>query len=109
MLVATSLPPSRVTVSITSLAVQPASARQIQIASRTSFMSIHGYHFFGSGRMDRHRVVEILAGRAELERHREALQQLVGAGADGVQADDALVGADAHQLHRALHLLLQNA
>ena len=51
--------------------------------------------------MDRHRRVEVGLARAEFQRDREALQDFVGAFAEQVDADHALVFANADQLEQA--------
>src|SRR3546814_1160377 len=38
----------------------------------------HQHHFLGAGGMDRDRVAQVVEGDAPLQRHREALQDLVG-------------------------------
>ena len=57
--------------------------------------SAHRHELFGARRMNRDRVVEVALARAHRHGDREALDHLVGAEADHVAADDALVGADA--------------
>lgn len=60
-----------------------------------------GDEFFGAGGVDGDRAVEVGLAGAHLERDGKALQHLVGAVADDVQADDALVGARAYQFPRS--------
>ena len=50
--------------------------------------------------MDRHRVAQIVEGDAALQRHREPLQDLVGALAQQMDADDAAFFAHADQLEQ---------
>src|SRR5262245_33536850 len=57
------------------------------------------HELFRTGGMDRHGVVEVRLGRAHAHRNREALQHFVGADADDVEADDALLRAVRHELH----------
>ena len=61
--------------------------------------SAHRDQLLRARRMDRHGVVEVLLGGAHAHRHGKSLQHLVGPRADDVQAHDALLGADRHELH----------
>src|SRR5882724_11296771 len=110
-LVVTSLPPWCSSWFSTSVLVQPPKRSAIRGRSRRKVFirSIHGDHLFRTGRMDGNGFVEVFLGRAHSQRHRESLQQLVGAHADRVQADDALLRTCADELHRALGLALQDS
>ena len=61
------------------------------------------HQFLGAGRMNRHGIVKIALARPHPHGHREALQHLIGTGTDDVTADDPLLRAGAHQLHRRFH------
>lgn len=66
-----------------------------------STLTPHSNKFFRRSRVDCHGVIEVFLRCAHLQRHREALQDLVHAEANAVDADDLLFRAHADQLHAA--------
>ena len=61
----------------------------------------HSNKLFCGRRVDGHRVVEVFLGCAHLQRHGEALQDLVHTKTDAVDTDNLLLRTDADQLHAA--------
>lgn len=65
-----------------------------------------GDEFLGGGGVDGHALVQVRLRAAHLEHGRKALQHLVAAHADHMDAHYLLAGEEGHKLHRRLGLLL---